>query len=350
MNVRDIAIPFDENAPCGENIRNNTIVRKIYYSIKDARNLARTVERGISPGDTIGVAPAWSEVNNLGLRILSSESKDLEVLAWLAEAQLRLSGFEGLGEVYAAIMSLLDKYWDELHSIGDDDFHERFAPLAGLNGVGGEGTIIQAVRLSPLVPGAKFGQFSLWDFQLSQRPSESQRREDLHQAASEAGVSAMAGHLKHLTQCIANFDALTLLLTERCGDQAPPSSNTRNVLLEAAAAIRQLAGIENDAPATAEIAPMAANSNSPEPEAPRPRSLSADNIATREEALEILVGVARYFRRTEPHSPISMALETLVRRSRMDFSELLAELLPEPQARNAVLSAAGIKSAADKGG
>ena len=199
MNVRDIAIPFDENAPCGENIRNNTIARKIYYRIKDARNLARTVERGISPGDTIGVAPAWSEVNNLGLRILSSDSKDLEVLAWLAEAQLRLSGFEGLGEVYAAIMSLLDKYWDELHSIGDDDFHERFAPLAGLNGVGGEGTIIQAVRLSPLVPGAKFGQFSLWDFQLSQRPSESQRREDLHQAASEAGVSAMAGHLKHLT-------------------------------------------------------------------------------------------------------------------------------------------------------
>ena len=136
------------------------------------------------------------------------------------------------------------------------------------------------MRLSPLVPGAKFGQFSLWDFQLSQRPSESQRREDLHQAASEAGVSAMAEHLKHLTQCIANFDALTLLLTERCGDQAPPSSNTRNVLLEAAAAIRQLAGIENDAPAAAEIAPMAANSNSPEPK-PRGRAASASTTSPR---------------------------------------------------------------------
>ncbi|AJD45630.1 type VI secretion system protein TssA [Rhizobium sp. SEMIA 4085] len=348
MNIRDIAIPFDENAPCGENIRNNTVSRKIYYNIKDARNLARTVERGISPGETIGVSPAWIDVNNLGLRILSSDSKDLEVLAWLAEAQLRLAGFAGLGEVYAAMMSLLDKHWDELHSIGDDDFHERFAPLAGLNGMGGEGTIIQAVRLSPLVPGAKFGQFSLWDFQLSQRPNESQRREDLYLAASEAGVSAMAAHLKQLNQCIASFDALTALLAERCGDQAPPSSNTRNVLFEAAAAIRQLAGIENDeAAADAETAPLAANSNSPEPEAPRPRS--ADTIASREEALEILAGVARYFRRTEPHSPISMALETLVRRSRMDFSELLAELLPEPQARNAVLSAAGIKSAADKG-
>jgi type VI secretion system protein ImpA len=45
-----------------------------------------------------------------------------------------------------------------------------------------------------------------------------------------------------------------------------------------------------------------------------------------------------------------MSIETLVRRGRMDFSELLAELLPEQHTRNAVLTAAGIKPATDKGG
>jgi len=65
---------------------------------------------------------------------------------------------------------------------------------------------------------------------------------------------------------------------------------------------------------------------------------------------ELLVAVARYFRRTEPHSPISLAIETLVRRGRMDFSELLAELLPEQQARNAVLTAAGIQPKPNKSG
>jgi type VI secretion system protein ImpA len=286
------------------------------------------------------------------LQILSSISKDIEVFAWLAEAQLRLRGFEGLGEVYAALMSLLDKYWEGLHSIGEADEDERFAPLAGLNGVGGEGTIIQAIRLSPLIPGVKFGQFSLWDFQLSQRPNESRRRDALYQAATEAGSAAMTGHLRLIKTCIENFDALTGLLTERCGDKAPPSSNTRNVLLEAAAAVRQIAGIADLAEdAAPESPPVAANTNAAATAEIRPENApNLDAISSREEALEILVAVARFFRRTEPHSPISMSIDTLVRRSRMDFSELLAELLPEPQARNAVLNAAGIKAVGGKDG
>lgn len=78
--------------------------------------------------------------------------------------------------------------------------------------------------------------------------------------------------------------------------------------------------------------------------------MSAESIGSREEAFELLLAVARYFRRTEPHSPISMAIETMVRRGRMDFSELLAELLPEQQARNAVLTAAGIQPKSNKSG
>jgi len=356
VNVLKIADPFDEIAPCGENVRTNTSAREIYYRIKDARSAARTAERGIVPGETIGLSPAWQDVNNLGLQILSSESKDIEVLAWLAEAQLRLRGFEGLRDVYDALASLLDNYFDSLHSIGDDDLEEKFAPLSGLNGVGGEGTIIQAIRLTSLIPGGKFAQSSLWDFQLSQRSTENQRREDLQQAATESGVAAMSGHLKVLQECIAAFDRLVAILDVRCGDQAPPSSNTRNVLQEAASAIRVLAGIETNVPAPDQAeSPRQdlhpANTNEAEAQsAPQPRPITADTIRSREEAFELLVAVARYFRRTEPHSPISMSIETLVRRGRMDFSELLAELLPEQHARNAVLTAAGIQPSADRGG
>ncbi len=276
-------------------------------------------------------------------------------MAWLAEAQLRLRGFEGLRDVYEGAASLLDNYFDSLHSIGDDDFEERFAPLAGLNGVGGEGTIIQAIRLTSLIPGGKFAQFSLWDFQLSQRAGEGDRREALQQAATEAGVAQMSGHLKVLTECIAAFDRLVAILDARCGDQAPPSSNTRSVLQEAASAIRVLAGIEAAVPAS-ELPPPhkpdlhPANANEAETEALRPRPVTAETIRSREEAFELLATVARYFRRTEPHSPISMSIETLVRRGRMDFSELLAELLPEQQMRNAVLTAAGIQPSSDRGG
>ncbi|WP_246662551.1 type VI secretion system protein TssA [Rhizobium sp. P44RR-XXIV] len=346
--MRNIETPFEENAPCGENIRSNTSLREIYYRIKDARNQARAAERGISPGQNISVPPAWSDVSNLGLQIVSSKSKDLEVLAWLAEAELRLRGFEGLRDVYQGIASLLDKHWERFHSVGEDDMEERLAPLAGLNGVGGEGTIIQAIRLTPLVPGMKFGQFSFWDFQLSQRPNETRRRDELNQAVIVAGTAAMSSHLEHLNGCIGAFDRLVAILNERCGAMAPPSSNTHNVLQEAASALRALAGIEAH---TVEdgVTPQAPTGTG-EPAQIIPRPLNAETIGSREEAFELLLAVARYFRRTEPHSPISMAIETMVRRGRMDFSELLAELLPEQQTRNAVLTAAGIQPKSNKGG
>ncbi|MGO8095126.1 type VI secretion system protein TssA [Rhizobium leguminosarum] len=354
MNVREIIDPLEQNPPCGENVRSNTVSREIYYRIKDARNAARTAERSIVPGETIAIAPAWHDVSNLGLQILSSKSKDIEVLAWLAEAQLRLRGFSGLHDVYVATVSLLDKHFDALHSIGDGDVEERFAPFAGLNGVGGEGTLIQAIRLTSLIPGGKFAQFSLWDFQLSQRPNETERRKELQQAAAEAGVAQMSAYLGVLTGCIAAFDRMVEILDIHCGDQAPPSSNTRNVLQEAASAIRMLAGIEAplaapQAPASQGSEPLQA-SDSDESEAIGLQPVSAETIRSREEAFELLIAVARYFRRTEPHSPISMSIETLVRRGRMDFFELLAELLPEQQTRNAVLTAAGIQPVADKGG
>jgi type VI secretion system protein ImpA len=291
------------------------------------------------------LASSWHDVNNLGLQILTSQSKDIEVLAWLAEAQLRLRGFEGLRDVFTASTSLLENYWDGLHSIGDDDIEEKLAPFAGLNGVSGEGTLIQAIRLAPLVPNGGFAQHTLWDYQLSQRANEIERRDALHEAANEAGTAAMSAHLTILNECIGAFDGLVSVLDQKCGNLAPPSSNTRNVLQEAAAAIRALAGIDDAAPG--EVAErherQAANGNGATPISFTPKASQAAGIGSREEAFEVLLSVARYFRRTEPHSPISMAIETLVRRGRMDFSELLTELLPEPQARNAVLTAAGIQ-------
>lgn len=352
LNLSDIVSPLGQDRPCGEDIRVNPNYQEIYYRIKDARNSARTAERGIAPGEAMRLTPSWHDVNNLGLQILASKSKDIEVLAWLAEAQLRLRGFEGLRDIFSATTSLLDNYWDKLYSIGDDDIEEKLAPLAGLNGISGEGTLIQAIRLAPLVPNSNFAQHTLWDYQLSQRPNETARRDALHEAANEAGLVAMSAHLAILNECIAAFDDLVAILDDRCGNQAPPSSNTRNVLLEAAAAIRDLAGIDEEAPAPPQDEKpglQAANGNGENSMIVAPKSVQATGgIASREEAFEVLLSVARYFRRTEPHSPISMAIETLVRRGRMDFSELLAELLPEPQTRNAVLTAAGIQPKVEK--
>ena len=66
-------------------------------------------------------------------------------------------------------------------------------------------------------------------------------------------------------------------------------------------------------------------------------------IATREDALRLLDQVARWFRKVEPHSPLSYTLEEAVRRGRMTLPELLQETLQDESARSAFLTALGIR-------
>lgn len=350
MKLENLKYSIAEDQPCGRNIRIDSDFRDLYFKIKDARGLARAAERMINPGENVSLSPLWQEVDNLGLQILSSFSKDVEVLAWLTEAQVRLHGYHGLRDVYDLTLSLLEQYFDELHSIGDDDEEERFAPFAGLNGIGSEGTLIQAIRLTSLVPGAKFGQHSLWDFQVSQRPGEDRIRGELENAFENLNVAQISEQLAAINGCISLFDRVTEILEERCGSLAPASSNTRNVLAEAASAFRFLARLPEDeaVPEDGDVVPLAASHSVSQESAhslqPILRRPTAESISSREEAFEILLAVARYFRKVEPHSPISLSLETLVRRGRMGFSDLLAELLPDAHQRQAVLTAAGIRT------
>ncbi|WP_234902641.1 type VI secretion system protein TssA [Agrobacterium larrymoorei] len=341
---------IEYSGDCGENIRNNQTTRETYYRIKDERNQARAEERTISPQEVLWVPSNWNDVSNLGLQIIYNKSKDVEILAWLTEAKLRLEGFPGLREVYEICEDIFCNHWESVRSISDEDEEEKFAPFAGLNGIGSEGTLVQPLRLTSLIPTSKYGEHSLWDFQLAQRPNESKRKEEIYRAASEAGVAAMSEHLANVNACLTTFDRVMAIITERCSQFAPPSSNIRNVLIEVAAAIRALGGRDIEqadvsTPVPAEIGTTVAGQSPIQSPARIP-----EGIASRDEAFETLLIVARYFRRTEPHSPISLAIETLVRRGRMDFSELLAELLPEAQVRNAVLTAAGINPAGDNNG
>lgn len=344
MDARTDRATVEFSGDCGENIRVNARTRELYYKIKDERNQARTEERTASPQEVLKISSNWENVNNLGLHIIYSESRDVEILAWLAEAKLRLEGFAGLRHVYELCEDIFHNHWENIYSIDDESEEDKFAPFAGLNGVGSEGSLVQPLRLTSLIPGQRFGENSLWDFQLAQRPNETALKEELYRAATEAGSAALSSHLAEVNACLAVFDRLMALLTERCGQHAPPSSNIRNVLIEAAAAIRSLGGRDTDQPQMRDAGPAPTDHHASAPVATRPStSLNPEGIRSRDEAFETLLLVARYFRRTEPHSPISLAIETLVRRGRMDFSELLAELLPEAQARNAVLTAAGIK-------
>ena len=58
---------------------------------------------------------------------------------------------------------------------------------------------------------------------------------------------------------------------------------------------------------------------------------SPGQIVSREDALRALGEIANFFRRTEPHSPLSYTLDEAVRRGRMTWPELLAEVVADTE-------------------
>ena len=66
-------------------------------------------------------------------------------------------------------------------------------------------------------------------------------------------------------------------------------------------------------------------------------------ITSREDAFRVLEEAADFFSRTEPHSPLASTLREAVRRGRLTWSELLAEIVPDLDSRAAILSSLGIR-------
>jgi type VI secretion system protein ImpA len=70
--------------------------------------------------------------------------------------------------------------------------------------------------------------------------------------------------------------------------------------------------------------------------------VAASRVQTREEAFRALLQISDYFRRAEPHSPVSYALEQVVRWGRMSLPELLSELVEDQSSRREVYKRTGI--------
>jgi type VI secretion system protein ImpA len=72
--------------------------------------------------------------------------------------------------------------------------------------------------------------------------------------------------------------------------------------------------------------------------------------ASREDMLRELERIAEFFRRTEPQSPLSYTLEEAVRRGRMSWPELMAEIVTDAATRDNILMQLGIRPPQAPGG
>lgn len=319
----------------GENPRICDISKAEYRALRDARSIAREAERRAEMGENNSTLTRelWTPVKNGAVEILDHHAQDIEVGAWLIESLTRLEGYAGLRAAFERVGEMIRTHNTALHPQPEDADDIPFQALAGLNGMGREGSLVQPLRLLSLIPAQPYGENTLWD------ATGGNRTEQVQQIMLSLPPEQMAAHFGEIQAARAAIAQCDAAASACLGADAPPFAKLLEILDETERTVRRLANLEE------QIAPPEEEEAATPVSAPPPTANPAARaeITSREQAFEELLRIARYFRKAEPHSPISHSIETLVSRGRMDFLTLLKELIPDAHQREAVMTTAGIR-------
>jgi type VI secretion system protein ImpA len=168
----------------------------------------------------------------------------------------------------------------------------------------------------------------------------------LQKAVGETSAPFYKNLVEDLTQAEQEFAKLGAALDARCNGDVPASSNIRLALESCLTIVKDLARAKLPAAMPNVEVPTTVTPDSPGADAPTPPGATVESlgvIRSREDALSSLTKVAEYFRRTEPHSILSYALEQVISWGHMPLPELLAELIPDEAPRNSLFKQVGIR-------
>lgn len=112
--------PPEEGNPCGPDLRGH----ELYTEIVEAR---RADDPSLPRGDwAFDLKRAdWNKVSHLATRALTGKTKDLQMTAWLLEAEIRLRGFQAIAPVLILLEQLLSRFWTQLNP-PEEDIERRY--------------------------------------------------------------------------------------------------------------------------------------------------------------------------------------------------------------------------------
>ncbi|EKE75633.1 type VI secretion system protein TssA [Gallaecimonas xiamenensis] len=363
-----VLAPISDDNPCGLDTREDVSPASPYFTFKDVRSQARALERQAVLDDDYQPPSQWRELSRALPEILQTSSKDLELVAWLIEAWCREYGFLGLGEGFVLATRLIESHWDQLYPLPDEDgAATRLAPLVGLNGLDAEGTLLQPMLSIPLFMGQTYGPFATWHCEqaaeinrLDKDKAEQKIRggaasfEQIAQTVREMPASELVALADQIEFAQQSFQGLSDAMDSASQEPQPTSQITkalrrcRDVLWFHAGEIIEKAREQAQA-VEPEDSQVAAEAGA-EPGSGLPAGADPIEVAIkgREQAVKQLGRLADFFRQTEPHSPVSYAIEQAIRWSKLTLPELMQELISDEGARTGFCRLTGVPGAGDQ--
>jgi type VI secretion system protein ImpA len=350
LSLDALLAPVDALLPAGASLRNDAMYKEIRQARRqdDASLPMGAWEHELKRAD-------WDGLTRLTTQALAQRSKDLQLAAWLLEAQLHLNGFAGIPAGVTLIQDLCERFWDGLHPLpSDGNYDHRANVFRWINE-----KLLTALRQIALTQSGAEREFNWADWE------QVQRNEQLRSAAggrnapvegvdmpevARAMASTPASFYSTLFYTLADAtEALGLLgevLDQRFAGDAPGLSAFSGVLMQ----IKALAGAElhkrgvrpalharsrTSGEAAHDALPIR---NSANPGGPEVISLASrrvrdgdDSVSDlpgggRERAYAQLAEAAETLLRLEPHSPVPYVIRKAVEWGALDTVQLYQEL------------------------
>lgn len=270
----------------------------------------------------------WPFVASRCGQLIESTSKDLRLAVWLAEAQAKTRHLRGLGDAYALLAGLCERYWDQLHPQAEDGVYEqRIGNLCWL--LARSPQLVKEVPLTEGGAGLSMLDFEAARLRASQPPAAPGRAGA--PSAPAPGLAEMEARRRHNSRefndalaadaeyCMDALLRLELAVDARLGADGPGFGAAREALSGVLHFIRPRRPPVDPAAAAAE--PMrgahdggaesrtGAEAGTAEGGAARCAAAAAGPLHSRAQALAQLRQVAEFFRQREPHSPVAYLAE-----------------------------------------
>ncbi len=344
--------PVAEHAPAGIDPRSDISPTSQYYTLKDVRSQARANERAMlfEDDDFQSLVLDWRPLAQALPDILTEQSKDLEYAAWLIEAWCRTEGFAGLAAGFKTTRLLIEQFWKDIYPLPDDEgMDARIAPLIGLNGYEGDGALITPILSIPITDISSVGCFACWQYvraaDLSRKDENKQKLradagiaslEQIQQAVQETPAGFYQQLYSDIQLAMAEFKQLSDVMDAAMEGSPQPTTAISKAMQKCLDAVSYLAADKLSVAehhAATDAADTAVNLN--------PNNVD-EQLQSRQQVIRSLQHAVDFFRKTEPDSPMSYALEQVIRWSDLTLPELLQELIDDNNTRNSYFRLAGI--------
>lgn len=350
LDFEKLVKPIRDDAPAGDDLRYLTgdLTFQRIEEMRVDEDPALAIEGDARSANWPGVVRTCEEA-------LTTSSKDLEIASFLTEGLAHTRGFEGVRDGLRLQKELITSFWECVHPGMDEG--EVVLPIRAkpLNWLALPNGLVKAVKSIAFITGNEERPLSFADSEMAERVDAAQLKDqaafnELTEAGfvtGEAWRMALANtprqeleqSFEALEATLVELNELQALCDERFGDEdAPRLMGLREVLEEIRDRIApEVRPPEQEAEGDAGGAVVIEGGGAPAAAA------SAGPIATRQDALRTLGLVADFFRRTEPHSPISYLVQRAVRWGNMPLDELLREVVKSDDALRNIWETLGIE-------